>query len=85
MTYRGARVIITLSNIIDKGDVMNEKMKQARQKKNLSQTELAKIIGVSRQTINMIENGDYNPTIGLCRKICKVLGCTLNDLFWEEN
>ena len=47
--------------------------------------ELAKIIGVSRQTINMIEKGDYNPTIGLCRKICKVLGCTLNDLFWEEN
>ena len=68
-----------------KGDVMNEKMKQARQKKNLSQAELAKIIGVSRQTINMIEKGDYNPTIGLCRKICKVLGCTLNDLFWEEN
>ena len=64
---------------------MNEKMKQARQKKNLSQAELAKIIGVSRQTINMIEKGDYNPTIGLCRKICKVLGCTLNDLFWEEN
>ena len=64
---------------------MNEKMKQARQKKNLSQAELAKITGVSRQTINMIEKGDYNPTIGLCRKICKVLGCTLNDLFWEEN
>ncbi len=64
---------------------MNEKMKQARLEKNLSQTELAKMIGVSRQTINMIEKNDYNPTIGLCRKICKVLGCTLNDLFWEEN
>ena len=63
---------------------MNEKMKQARQKKNLSQTELARRIGVSRQTINMIENGDYNPTIGLCRNICKELDCTLNDLFWEE-
>ena len=64
---------------------MNEKMKQARTNKNISQTELAKIIGVSRQTINMIENDDYNPTIALCRKICKALGCTLNDLFWEEN
>ena len=63
----------------------NDKMKKARLEKNLSQTELAKIIGVSRQTINMIENGDYNPTIALCRKICKVLGCTLDDLFWEEN
>ena len=88
-----------LSNIIDnqlvlcyndavkynlQGGAMNEKMKQARLEKNLSQTELAKIIGVSRQTINMIENGDYNPTIALCRNICKVLGCTLNDLFWED-
>ncbi len=63
---------------------MNEKMKQARHDKKLSQAELAKIIGVSRQTINMIENGDYNPTIALCRNICKVLGCTLNDLFWED-
>lgn len=62
---------------------MNEKMKRARLEKGLSQTELARIIGVSRQTINMIENGDYNPTIGLCRSICKLLGCTLDDLFWE--
>ena len=45
---------------------MNEKMKQARIEKNLSQTDLAKNIGVSRQTINMIENGVYNPTIELC-------------------
>ncbi|MBQ9080343.1 MAG: helix-turn-helix transcriptional regulator [Clostridia bacterium] len=63
---------------------MNEKMRQARQNKNLSQTELAKMIGVSRQTINMIENGDYNPTIALCLKICRTLECTLNDLFWED-
>ena len=63
---------------------MNEKMKQARIEKNLSQTDLAKIIGVSRQTINMIENGGYNPTIELCIRICKELGVTLNDLFWRE-
>ena len=63
---------------------MNEKMKQARIRKNLSQTDLAKTIGVSRQTINMIENGAYNPTIELCIRICKELGVTLNDLFWRE-
>ena len=63
---------------------MNEKMKQARIRKNLSQTDLAKNIGVSRQTINMIENGVYNHTIELCIRICKELGVTLNDLFWRE-
>ncbi len=63
---------------------MNEKMKQVRSEKNLSQTELAKNIGVSRQTINMIENGAYNPTIELCIRICKELGVTLNDLFWRK-
>lgn len=63
---------------------MNEELKQARLAKNLSQTELAKRIGVSRQTINMIENRAYNPTIELCIKICRELGVTLNDLFWKE-
>ena len=63
---------------------MNGKMKQARLDKKMSQTELAKNIGVSRQTINMIENGDYNPTIGLCIRICRELGKTLDELFWEE-
>ena len=63
---------------------MNEKMKQARLDKNLSQTELAKSIGVSRQTINMIENDDYNPTVSLCIKICKALDKTLDELFWRE-
>ncbi len=62
---------------------MNENMKQARLDKGLSQTELAKSIGVSRQTINMIENGDYNPTISLCIKICKMLDKTLDELFWR--
>ena len=63
---------------------INNKMKQARQAKSISQTELAKLIGVARQTINMIENGDYNPTIALCIKICRALDKTLDDLFWEE-
>ena len=64
--------------------MLNERMREARQQKGISQTELAKLIGVSRQTVNMIENGDYNPTIALCLKICKALDKTLNDLFWED-
>ncbi|MBE6979381.1 MAG: helix-turn-helix transcriptional regulator [Ruminococcaceae bacterium] len=62
----------------------NYTMKQARAAKGLSQQELADRLGVSRQTINAIEKGDYNPTIRLCIGICRVLGLTLNDLFWEE-
>lgn len=64
--------------------MINEKMKEARINKGLSQGELAKLINVSRQTINMIENGEYNPTLLLCIKICKVLDKTLDQLFWEE-
>ena len=62
----------------------NYAMKQARAQAGLSQQELADKLGVSRQTINAIEKGDYNPTIKLCVGICRILGLTLNDLFWNE-
>ncbi|MBP5605586.1 MAG: helix-turn-helix transcriptional regulator [Ruminiclostridium sp.] len=62
----------------------NLKMKAARAGKDLSQQELADLCNVSRQTINAIEKGDYNPTITLCINICKALGKTLDELFWEE-
>ena len=62
----------------------NLAMKQARTEKGLSQEALSAAVGVSRQTINAIEKGDYNPTIRLCISICRVLGLTLNDLFWEK-
>lgn len=62
----------------------NLRMKSARAAKDLSQQELAEMVGVSRQTINAIEKGDYNPTINLCLAICKTLGKTLDELFWEE-
>ena len=62
----------------------NEAMKQARKAAGLSQESLAARVGVSRQTINAIEKGDYNPTIKLCINICLALGVTLNDLFWDE-
>ncbi len=62
----------------------NLKMKGARQAKGLSQEELAKLAGVSRQTINMIERGDFNPSLRLCLGICRILDRTLDELFWEE-
>ncbi|MDE5617303.1 MAG: helix-turn-helix transcriptional regulator [Ureaplasma sp.] len=65
--------------------MVNQNFKDARMNLNLSQGDLAKLVGVSRQTINMIENNDYNPTISLCRKICCILGKKLDDLFGEEN
>ena len=62
----------------------NLRLKAARAGLDLSQEDLAKATGVSRQTISAIEKGDYNPTINLCIKICKVLGKTLDELFWDE-
>lgn len=62
----------------------NIAMKVARAEKDLTQTALAKAVRVSRQTINAIEQGDYNPTIRLCRAICRVLEKSLDELFWEE-
>lgn len=63
----------------------NKQMKIARIEKDMSQEDLAKAVGVTRQTIGMVETGNYNPTLNLCISICKVLDKTLNDLFWEEN
>ena len=65
-------------------DMKNLKLKAARAARDLSQGELAELTGVTRQTIGMIEAGDYNPTLNLCIRICRVLGKTLDELFWEE-
>ncbi len=62
----------------------NKTMKIARIERDLSQEQLAEIVGVTRQTIGLIESGNYNPTLNLCIAICKALNKTLNDLFWEE-
>ena len=61
----------------------NLRLKAARAAMDLSQEALAQQVGVSRQTINAIEKGDYNPTIKLCLAICKALNKTLDELFWE--
>ena len=62
----------------------NLRIKAARATKDMTQKELAECVGVTRQTMNGIEKGDYNPSIRLCIAICKALDKTLNDLFWEE-
>ena len=62
----------------------NLKLKAARAAKDLSQEQLAQLVRVTRQTIGMIEAGNYNPTLNLCIAICKALDRTLDELFWEE-
>ena len=61
----------------------NKRMKIARMEVDMKQSDLAEAVGVTRQTIGLIESGEYNPTLNLCIAICKALRKTLNDLFWE--
>lgn len=65
------------------GQGRNERMREARREAGLSQAQLAKEVGVARQTICSIEAGDYNPTLNLCKLICKALGRTLDQIFWD--
>ena len=62
----------------------NLRLKSARIENDLSQQELAEKVGVTRQTIGLIELGRYNPSLNLCLAICKVLHKTLDELFWED-
>lgn len=62
----------------------NLRLKAARAALDMSQSDLAAAVGVTRQTIGLVEAGGYNPTLNLCISICKTLGKTLDELFWEE-
>ena len=73
----------TLTN--ERGTVKNNKMKMARIEAEMSQADLADEVGVTRQTIGLIESGKFNPSLRLCIDICRVLKKTLNDIFWEEH
>ncbi|KRN06281.1 hypothetical protein FD15_GL001482 [Liquorilactobacillus sucicola DSM 21376 = JCM 15457] len=86
MTNKKGNDILNMSYIsnIEKGLLMN-KVKNYRIATGLSQLELAKKVGVARQTIGLIENNKYNPSLALCIKIAKILNTDLNTLFWEES
>ncbi len=62
----------------------NKRIKMARIEYDMSQADLAAKVGVTRQTIGMIESGNYNPTLNLCIAICRALNKTLDELFWEN-
>jgi len=64
---------------------MVSKIKLARIEKGFTQVELAKEVGVTRQTIGLIEKKEYNPSLNLCLAIARALGKTLDDLFWEDD
>ena len=72
---------------MDEQLVLKNRLKVARAEKGLSQGDLAKLVGVSRQTISLIERGDYNPSVTLALKIAKILNATVEDMFsyLEEN
>jgi putative transcriptional regulator len=63
----------------------NIRMRLARVEKSWTQQDLADRVGATRQTVGLIEKGEYNPTLSLCRRIAKALDRTLDQLFWEED
>ena len=63
----------------------NLALKAARAEKDMTQKDLAQAAGISRQTLIAIESGEYNPTIRLCRRLCRILGKSLDELFWEDD
>lgn len=62
---------------------MKNKVRSTRMDLSMTQEQLAKKVGATRQTIGLIEKGEYNPSLQLCVAIAKELGKTLDELFWE--
>jgi putative transcriptional regulator len=63
---------------------IGNKLKVARVETDLTQQQLADLVGVTRQTIGLIEANRYNPTLKLCLMLAEVTGKTLDELFWIE-
>ena len=63
---------------------VQNRVKLARVEKGLTQAELARQAGVTRQTIGLIEVGKYNPTIKLCLLLAQITGKSLDALFWAD-
>lgn len=62
--------------------MLKNKVKLIRTELGMSQKDLAFLVGVTRQTLSLIEKGEYNPTISLCLRLCYRLDKTLNEVFW---
>jgi len=67
------------------GDSMKNRIEEIRKERGIRQEELAKIMGVSRQTISSLETGKYNPSIALAYKISKYFGMTIEEVFIFED
>ncbi|MBR7554006.1 helix-turn-helix transcriptional regulator [Allobacillus sp. GCM10007491] len=63
---------------------MKNYVKIARIQRELTQQQLAEKVGITRQTVSLIEKGKYNPTLKLCLSICDVVNKSLDELFWVE-
>lgn len=71
-------------SLMEVASLRNVKLKIARVELDLSQEDLANMVGATRQTIGLIEAGKYNPSLNLCLQICWATGKTLDELFWKE-
>lgn len=63
---------------------MKNSVRVARVQKDYTQQELAEIVGITRQTISLIEKGEYNPTLKLCLNICYAVDKGLDEVFWVD-
>lgn len=66
------------------GYAMKNNVKLARIKSELTQQELANAVGITRQTVSLIEKGKYNPSLKLCLQICYAVNAGLDDIFWID-
>ncbi|WP_016996023.1 helix-turn-helix transcriptional regulator [Kocuria atrinae] len=76
---------MVLNQRANEAQSVNLRMRSARAAKGLTQADLSKLVGASRQTVSMIEAGAHNPTLRLCIDIARALDTDLNSLFWEES
>ncbi len=60
---------------------LQNRLKELRARHSLSQTQLGELAGVSRQTISLIERGDYNPSVTLALKLSHILQATVEEIF----
>lgn len=81
-----SNIYFTTSNIYVtlhiRGEQMKNRVKEFRFQQAMKQQELSEIVGATRQTISLIEKGEYNPSLKLCLAICYALDKTLDEVFW---